>query len=296
MLYSVTHTTLYQYSETVDLCHNIAILSPRDTPEQQCLSFNLNITPRPEIIEEYEDFFGNKVCYFVVEQEHEALSVTATSVIEKNNNYINNTNPHSPAWETVRDLLHHSTGNYLYERQFTAPTPITKTFPELKEFAQLSFTPNRSIFDAVYDLMQRIFGSFTFTPGFTTISTPLSVVMKEKKGVCQDFSHLSNACLHAVGLPARYVSGYLVTIAPEGKEKLVGVDASHAWFAVFIPEMGWVDFDPTNNQIPNEQYITIGWGRDYFDIIPLKGVIMSGGAHKLKVAVDVRRISDQPTT
>ena len=160
----------------------------------------------------------------------------------------------------------------------------------IKEFAAISFTPNRPLFEAVYDLMQRIYAEFDFTPGFTTISTPLSTVMEERKGVCQDFAHLAIAGVHAMGLPARYVSGYLETMAAAGKEKLTGVDASHAWFSVFIPEMGWVDFDPTNNQLPTEQYITIGWGRDYFDIIPLKGVIMSGGTHELKVSVDVKRL------
>ena len=140
------------------------------------------------------------------------------------------------------------------------------------------------------DLVKRIYADFTFTPGFTTMSTPLSVVMKESKGVCQDFAHLAISCLHSMDLPARYVSGYLETLAPAGKEKLTGVDASHAWISVFIPGMGWIDFDPTNNQLANERYITIGWGRDYFDIIPLKGVIMSSSSHELTVAVDVKRI------
>ena len=144
----------------------------------------------------------------------------------------------------------------------------------------------------VYDLVKRIYHDFTFTPGFTTISTPLLVVMKERKGVCQDFAHLAISAVHSMGLAARYVSGYLETLAPAGKEKLAGVDASHAWMSVFIPGMGWVDFDPTNNQRANEQYITIGWGRDYFDVIPLKGVIMSSNPHELKVSVDVKRVGE----
>ncbi len=267
------------------------MLWPRNTATQNCQSFKISINPLPEVIEEYEDFFGNKVCYFVVEQEHEALSVTATSLIEKINSTAQPINKSLQSWESVHDLLHYSAGQYIYERQFASTTPITSATPAIKDFAAVSFTPGRPLFDAVFDLMQRIYTSFKFTPGFTTVSTPLSVVMEERKGVCQDFAHLAIACMQAMGLPARYVSGYLEAIAPEGKEKLVGADASHAWFSVFIPEMGWVDFDPTNNQLPTEQYITIGWGRDYFDIIPLKGVIMSGGKHELKVAVDVKRIS-----
>jgi transglutaminase-like putative cysteine protease len=290
MLYSITHTTHYQYHEIVDLCHNIAILSPRNTASQTCQSFNIAISPLPEIIEEYEDFFGNKVCYFVVEQEHEALSVTATSVVEKKNSIDQPAVTSTQSWESVRDLLQKSTGDFMYERQFCTATNITSSSVAIKEFAAISFILNRPLFEAVYDLMQRIYAEFDFTPGFTTISTPLSTVMEERKGVCQDFAHLAIASVHAMGLPARYVSGYLETLAAAGKEKLTGVDASHAWFSVFIPEMGWVDFDPTNNQLPTEQYITIGWGRDYFDIIPLKGVIMSGGTHELKVSVDVKRL------
>lgn len=288
MLYSITHTTHYQYHEIVDLCHNIAILSPRNTASQTCRSFNIAISPLPEIIQEYEDFFGNKVCYFVVEQEHEALSVTATSVVEKKT--ITEPVVTTQSWESARGLLQYSTGSFIYEKQFTTATAITKITGAIKSFAAVSFTPNRSLFEAVNDLMQRIYTEFDFTPGFTTVSTPLSTVMEERKGVCQDFAHLAIACLHAMGLPARYVSGYLETMAAEGKEKLTGVDASHAWFSVFIPQMGWVDFDPTNNQLPTDQYITIGWGRDYFDIIPLKGVIMSGGTHELNVSVDVKRL------
>jgi transglutaminase-like putative cysteine protease len=176
------------------------------------------------------------------------------------------------------------------EKQFTHPTEITATTPEIKSYAEISFTPGRTLFEAIHDLITRIYTDYTFTPGFTTVSTPLSVVMQEKKGVCQDFAHLAISCIHSMGLPARYVSGYLETVAPEGKEKLTGVDASHAWISAFIPGMGWVDFDPTNNQLATEQYITIGWGRDYFDIVPLKGVIMSSSPHALSVSVDVKRI------
>lgn len=288
--YSVTHTTTYHYHEQVSLCHNIAMLSPRDTETQKCLSSNINITPVPEVTDSHIDFFGNKAIYFVVEQEHETLTVTVNSVIEKMPIPAN-----APitdiSWEAVRDMLQNSTGQYIAEKQFTAATNITTPTATIVDFAAQSFTAGQSLFKAVYHLMQQIYSGFTFTPGFTTVSTPLSVVMKERKGVCQDFAHLGIACIHAMGLSARYVSGYIETLAPEGKEKLTGVDASHAWFSVFIPGMDWVDFDPTNNKIPDEQYITVGWGRDYFDVVPLKGVIMSSCAHDMSVAVDVRRIT-----
>jgi transglutaminase-like putative cysteine protease len=293
MRYSINHTTTYTYHETVPLCHNIAILAPRNTSLQTCRSFNINISPVPEIMEEYEDFFGNKVFYFVIEQEHEVLSVTTTSVVDKKDPGEITQTITSPAWEKVREMISASTGNFINEKQFTIPTGITEPSEVIREYAVVSFPEGRPLFDAVYDLIQRIYHDFTYMAGFTTISTPLSEVMKERKGVCQDFAHLGISCIQAMGLPARYVSGYLETMAPPGKEKLTGADASHAWFSVYIPGTGWVDFDPTNNKIPDEQYITIGWGRNYFDIIPLRGVIMSSHKHELAVSVDVKRISGQ---
>ncbi len=292
MLYSVEHTTKYQYHEQVSLCHNIAALAPRNTDKQTCRAFNIIISPLPEVLEEHIDFFGNKLYYFVIEQEHEELTVTVRSQVEKVNGADTRPAYTGQSWEMVRDLLLTSTGEFMAEKQFTHPTKITAATPEIKKYAEISFTPGKSLFEAVFDLTKRIYTDFKFTPGFTTVSTPLSVVMKERKGVCQDFAHFAISCVHSMGLPARYVSGYLETLAPAGKEKLVGVDASHAWISVFIPGMGWVDFDPTNNQLANEQYITIGWGRDYFDIIPLKGVIMSSSSHELKVSVDVRRLKE----
>lgn len=292
MLYSVEHTTKYQYHEQVSLCHNIAALAPRNTDKQICRAFNIIISPLPEVLEEHVDFFGNRLYYFVIEQEHEELTVTVRSQVEKIN--ANESQPLYPnqSWESVRDMLLASTGEFMEEKQFTHPTEITATTPEIKRYAEKSFTAGKPLFEAAYDLIKRIYTDFKFTPGFTTISTPLSVVMKEKKGVCQDFAHLAISCIHSMGLPARYVSGYLETLAPAGKEKLAGVDASHAWISVFIPEMGWVDFDPTNNQLATEQYITIGWGRYYFDIIPLKGVIISSSSHELTVSVDVKKLQE----
>jgi len=292
MLYSVEHTTKYQYHEQVSLCHNIAALAPRNTDKQTCRAFNIIISPLPEVLEEHVDFFGNKLYYFVIEQEHEELTVTVRSQVEKITLPDAQPSYSDQSWEMVRDILLTSTGEFIEEKQFIHPTEITAATPEIKNYAEQSFTTGKALFEAVYDLIKRIFTDFKFTPGFTTVSTPLSVLMKERKGVCQDFAHLAISCVHSMGLPARYVSGYLETLAPAGKEKLTGVDASHAWIAVFIPGMGWVDFDPTNNQLATEQYITIGWGRDYFDIIPLKGVIMSSSSHELTVSVDVKRMEE----
>lgn len=265
------------------------MLSPRNTETQTCQSSNIIISPLPEVLDSHTDFFGNKAIYFVVEQEHDTLSVTVTSLIEKIPEPLDK--PISDiSWEEAKNMLQLSAGNYIAEKQFIAVTDITAPNDAISNYATVSFTPGQSLYKAVYNLMQRIYNDFEFTPGFTTISTPLSAVIKERKGVCQDFAHLAISCMHGMGLPAKYVSGYIETLAPEGKEKLTGVDASHAWFSVFIPGMGWIDFDPTNNKIPDEQYITVGWGRDYFDIVPLKGVIMSSSSHEMIVSVDVRRV------
>jgi transglutaminase-like putative cysteine protease len=292
MLYSIEHTTKYTYHERVSLCHNITALTPRDTDNQKCKAFKMLISPLPEILEEHIDFFGNRLFYFVIEQEHEELTVTVKSQVEKINT------PNSPvtypvqSWESVKAMLDNSTGEFMEEKQFSNPTVITASGEEIRRYAEKSFKAGKPLFEAADDLVKRIHKEFSFTPGFSTISTPLAEVMKERKGVCQDFAHLAISCMHSMGLPARYVSGYLETLAPEGKEKLTGVDASHAWISVFIPGKGWVDFDPTNNQMANEQYITIGWGRDYFDIIPLKGVILSSNPHELDVSVDVKRYEE----
>jgi transglutaminase-like putative cysteine protease len=266
------------------------MLAPRSTPLQNCLSFELHVSPLPQIIESYDDFFGNKVYYFIIEEEHETLVVTTNSTVEKKavNRNINNVD--QPSWESVRDRFIHSSGELIYEKQYVIPTDITAPSELITAYAMASFTTGRSMLEAVHDLMSRIYTDFKYSSGFTTISTPLSEVMQARKGVCQDFAHLGIACVQAMGLPARYVSGYLETMPAPGKIKLKGADASHAWFSVYIPSLGWVDFDPTNNTLPGEQHITIGWGRNYFDIIPLRGVIMSSNQHQLDISVDVTRL------
>lgn len=291
MQYQITHTTEYAYRQSVSLCHNIAKLVLRNTANQVCTNTVVQIFPVPDVINEYEDFFGNKVMYFSIQQEHRHLRVTVTSQIDKKNT-------RNPAldlftdisWEDCTAALLQPGDNHFDARQYINKTEITTATAEIYTYALQSFTPGRSMFEASQNLMQRIFHDFEFKSGFTTVATPLHEVMKQRKGVCQDFAHLAIACIRSMGLPAKYISGYIETLAPAGKEKLAGVDASHAWFAVYIPQMGWVDFDPTNNVIPADQHITIGWGRDYSDIAPLKGVILSSGQHHLKVSVDVRRM------
>ena len=291
MQYRVTHTTKYIYHQPVSLCHNIVKLLLRNIDGQFCKQASINIKPEPDVLNEYDDYFGNKVIYFAIQKEHNELSVTISSKVEKSIPYIPSLNFYKDvAWENVPLLLLEPGDENFAARQYVYETSYTRISNDILQYALQSFTPKRSVFDASKEIMQRIYNDFEFDPGFTTVATPLSKVMATRKGVCQDFAHLAIACLRSVGLPARYVSGYIETLPPEGKEKLVGVDASHAWYSVFIPNTGWVDFDPTNNMMPALQHIIIGWGRDYGDISPLKGVIQSSGNHELKVAVDVRRL------
>jgi transglutaminase-like putative cysteine protease len=276
MKYLIDHKTTYTYFEPVSLCHNIARLVPRDTEWQYCRNVVVRIDPEPDTVNKYQDFFGNNIVYFSIEKEHTQLTVHVLSEIES----------------LDRGLLkrgHGVTEDLTEVGQFVVATPMTAWNEEIGAYARVSFLPDRPVPEATADLMSRIYTDFEFKPGITTVATPLEVVMRERKGVCQDFAHLAIACVRSVGLPARYISGYIETFSPSGGEKLVGVDASHAWFSVFISGVGWVDFDPTNNILPGVQHITIGWGRDYADIAPLNGIILSSGNHGLGVSVDVKR-------
>jgi transglutaminase-like putative cysteine protease len=290
MEYEINHTTKYKYNNSVSLCHNIAKLMVRNTPTQVCKNTSIEITPQPDVLQEYEDFFGNKVMYFAIQQEHEHLTVTVKSLIQKIAEQSTMLNFFAtPGWELVKTLVLEPGEDNYNARQYIFETPITAANDEIAAYAMQSFTAGRPILEAANDLMYRIYSDFEFNPRFTTVATPLTEVIKYRKGVCQDFAHLAIACVRSMGLPVRYVSGYLETEAPQGKVKLTGVDASHAWFSMYVPQLGWVDFDPTNNIIPGMRHITIGWGRDYADISPLKGVILSSGQHQLQVLVDVKR-------
>ena len=293
MRYRVVHHTEYQYPEPVTLCHNEAHLSPRVGPRQQLLRHELTIDPPPSAQTRREDFFGNAVEYFAIQLAHTRLAVTATSEVEL---AVHDPQLHfqvQNSWEMAAARTRSETTRATLEaRQFTLASPMVAASPEIAAYAAASFTSGRPLLDAVHDLMGRIHRDFTYDPGFTTIATPLAHVFEHRRGVCQDFAHLAIACLRAFGLAARYVSGYIETLPAPGQAKLVGADASHAWFAVYDPDAGWLDFDPTNNQIPIDQHITVAWGRDYADITPLKGIIFGGGAsHSAQVAVDIERLA-----
>lgn len=292
MKYTVTHKTSYTYHEPISLCHNLARLCPRPLPGQQCLGFSLKIFPEPSCKDDYLDFFGNQATYFAIQEEHSSLEVVAVSQIELTTQFLPFRNADTDmSWETAKEMLLGLAEETLEARQYIPETAITSGSPAILSFAIQSFQPGKGIKAALYDLMNRIYNEIQFKPGFTTIATPAAETIRQRKGVCQDFAHLGIACLRALGLPARYVSGYLETEPPPGKEKLIGVDASHAWYQAYVAGLGWLSFDPTNNVMPTDRHITLGWGRDYFDVAPLKGVIISSGPHSLTVSVDVRRES-----
>ena len=285
MNYTITHNTKYEYSDPVPVCHNLVHLQPRSFPAQECKSFRLVVHPEPNDVRQQLDAYGNHVTYFSVEQAHLGLNITSTSEIEVRKKKLVTS---GVAWdELVGQLRADRSPSYLEAYEFAFPTDRTKPFKDLNAFARESFGSGRPVIDAVKDLTHRIFTEFHYDPRATNVSTPIRTVFSSRRGVCQDFAHLQLACLRGLGLATRYVSGYLRTIPPPGKERLVGADASHAWVSVFCGDAGWVDFDPTNDVIPSTDHATLAWGRDYYDVAPIRGVILGGGTHEMSVSVDV---------
>ncbi len=287
MQYSVCHTTTYSYSRAVALCQNQVHLTPRTTLHQTCSGFQLDISPEPVVRRRWTDLFGNEVWYFSIEEPHTELSVTGRSQVA--------VTPHdmvspqrSPPWESVRDQLHQAaTVDLRMAGQFCFESWYVHYLREAVDYAAKSFLPNRPLLEAALDLMGRIHREFKYVPSSTKVTTSTAEVLRRRCGVCQDFAHLQITCLRSLGLAARYVSGYLVTAPPAGTPRMIGADASHAWLSLFVPGMGWIDLDPTNNVIPHVRHITVGWGRDYGDVCPIQGVFTGGGDHVMQVSVDV---------
>jgi transglutaminase-like putative cysteine protease len=289
--YKIKHTTTYYYSDFVSLCQNQARLTPKTDQWQICHHSQIEIIPHPSYLQQYTDYFNNNVTVFEITTQHKQLEVTVISEVEllaATNIDFNNIDL---SWEKARDLLaNHTSHELLQAAEFVLPSQLTPIDKYIKEYALVSFHAEINLISACKDLMARIFHEFYYDPSFSTISTPLSDVFAQKKGVCQDFAHFALACLRSMGLAARYVSGYIETVPPEGQQKLEGADATHAWFAVFVPGFGWIDFDPTNNVLPCGQHVTLAVGRDFSDVTPLKGVVFGGGAQQLDVAVDMIRL------
>lgn len=284
--YEITHRTAYGYSDVVTSSYGRGHLTPRDTAWQRCLASDLHIDPVPADRSTSLDVYGNISSYFHVTEHHQALTVTSRSIVE--------VDP-PPAelyqagwavspWEAVRPVGH----NGALASEFSLDLRPPEITDAVREYAAPSFEPGRPLVEVLRDLNTRIFSDFTYKSGSTTVSTQVSQVLQAREGVCQDFARLAIACLRANGLAASYVSGYLATDPPPGKERMYGVDATHAWAAVWTPQNDWLGLDPTNDQLVDERYITVGWGRDYADIPPLRGIIYTDSEHSvIDVSVDV---------
>jgi transglutaminase-like putative cysteine protease len=287
MDYRITHRTVYDYSEAVTVSHHAARLLPMQGPTQHVSRTSLTVSPSPAVRKESRDYFGNFVCSFAIQEIHRHFEVVARSQVTVNVT----TTPAlalSPVWEEVvarfRDPVSPAE---VAPYEFCMESPYVRLMPEFAEYARVSFPPGTPLLVGAQDVMHRIHADFRYDSVATTVATPIEEVWEKRHGVCQDFAHMAVACLRSLGLPARYVSGYLRTYPAPGKARLVGADASHAWFSVYCPVNGWVDFDPTNDVIPSEEHITVAVGRDFSDVSPLSGILTGGGKHKVRVSVDV---------
>jgi len=284
--YHIEHTTWYAYAAPVAQSWQLARLTPRSLPWQRLLTHSLYIDPPPDERHETIDCFGNTVEHFALHGAHRRLRVRMQCTVEVGERP--SCDADDSPWEEVRDAVRLATPpSDLDAARMSEPTPLVPLSEAAREYAAAHFATGRGWLEAVDSLMRAIHVDFEFDPDATTVSTSVDEVLQHRRGVCQDFAHLMLACLRAHGLPARYVSGYLLTDPPPGRPRLMGVDASHAWVAAYAPQFGWVEFDPTNDQLADARYITLAWGADFADVVPLRGVILGGGEQLLDVAVSV---------
>ncbi len=293
MKYQLIHRTRYVYEGAVTVSHHLARLAPRTLPGQRCPWHELEVIPVPVGRGVHVDSFGNETAYFEIEGTHSELDVIARSLVEVF--AVERPDPTgTPPWENIRDsCLDERLTASSEAGTFRFPSPMVPANADFAAYASPDFPPGRPILECLVALNGRIFRDFKFDTRATDVATPVTQVLKKRAGVCQDFAHLMLACLRSLGLPARYVSGYLETKPPPGRRRLTGADASHAWISAFCGEaVGWIDADPTNNVLPDERHITLAWGRDFSDVSPLRGVTLGAGGQKLHVAVDVIPISE----
>jgi transglutaminase-like putative cysteine protease len=291
MIYRIVHRTTYKYKYPVSVGNHVACLKPRTLRHHQLAQNELRIQPTPATCSERVDYFGNMLCFFTVQEAHRELVVESRSEVVMDGNAASWPQQSLP-WEEVVRLLpddHSPAGLEAY--QFGFESPRIRIRPEFAAYALQSFTPGRPMQDALLDLTERIHKDFRFDSKVTNVRTTTEEVFRKRRGVCQDFAHLQIACLRSLNIAARYISGYLRTYPPPGQPRLVGADASHAWVSAYCPGIGWLDVDPTNNVVPSNGHVTLAWGRDYGDVSPLRGLILGGGAHTLKVAVDMEPLN-----
>ncbi|MGO9899538.1 MAG: transglutaminase family protein [Solirubrobacteraceae bacterium] len=287
--YRVTHRSEYEYESDVSASYGQLHLLPRDLPGQRCRATELSSEPVASDYRERVDYFGNRVCFLAIHEPHRALSLTVSSLVDVDQRAGEMTVLGHRPWEQAREAAGRGDAlQTIAAAEFRLDSPLVAADEVYRGYAASSFAPGRDLLDAIGSLSTRIHTDFAYAPGATSVTTPLAEVFQDRRGVCQDFAHLGIACLRSLGLSARYVSGYLETDPPPGASKLTGVDGSHAWLSVLVPDAGWIDIDPTNDQFTNGRYIVTAYGRDYSDVPPMNGVIYTEGkTTSLKVAVDV---------
>jgi transglutaminase-like putative cysteine protease len=287
MLLQALHTTTYSYTESVAFCHTEVQLKPCNNQNQRLIEHQLIVEPEPSSLATHYDFFGNEATVLGIDEPHRILRISSKNLLE--NSASERIHPAlTPPWEHVRDAAHEARTDEAFSAfQFTLDSPRVPIKHTFADYARPSFGPGRPFLQCALELNHRIFSDFKYDQTATTVTTPVEQAFRTRHGVCQDFAHVMVACLRALGLPARYVSGYLRTGG-----SLLGASASHAWVAIYCPGFGWIDLDPTNDVIPTVDHVTIGWGRDYSDLPPVKGVVLGGGKHAVKVEVEVTNVSD----
>jgi transglutaminase-like putative cysteine protease len=292
-VYNIQHRTKYQYATPVSVGDHVACLRPRSFAQNRLVRNTLIIDPKPTTLTERVDYFGNVLSFFTVEQPHKELIVESLSqvVVDPDAGKTRAPVRSDVGWEcSTKPLARDHSPEGLAAFQFQFESPRIRKRAEFAEYALQSFLPGRPMQEALLDLTERIHREFKFDSKVTTVRTPTEEVFKKRRGVCQDFAHLEIACLRSIGVAARYVSGYLRTYPPPGRERLVGADASHAWVSAYSRELGWLDVDPTNNVAPTDGHVTLAWGRDYSDVSPLRGLILGGGGGSMKVEVDMEPV------
>ena len=299
MLLHVTHETRYEYAPPVETAQHLAHLKPLATDSQRLVSHKLAIEPAPAQRSEQADLYGNTRAFFALEATHDRLVVTAESVVETSVPVLSPAVARELPWESVRERFRfRKDATFDAASEFVFPSPYVPRHDDFAAYARASFVPGRPTFDVAMDLTERMYRDFDYDADSTEINTPAVEALAQRKGVCQDFAHIMIACFRTLGLPARYVSGYLLTQPPPGQPRLVGADASHAWVSVYLPgedsgsSGGWADFDPTNGRQPGEDYVTLAIGRDYSDVSPMRGVLHGGARHTLNVGVTVQPVGE----
>lgn len=288
--YKIRHTTRYDYEVPVLHAQHLAHLRPRTLPFQRVGSSEIQVQPASRGVWRSSDYFGNDCDTIELLEPHAVLEVTVLSRVTLAPRAIDLTLARTPWEECVTRVQ--QTFEHFPVLEYVVDSPLVRAHTMFRDYASSVFTPKRPLGEAIAELNHRIFSEFKYEPSATDISTPLAQVMRERRGVCQDFAHVAVACLRSFGIPARYVSGYLETVPPPGQARLVGADASHAWASAYIPELGFVDFDPTNDVFPDQRHITVAWGRDFSDVSPLKGIVLGGGGQRLTVGVDVEPLAE----